>query len=169
MAKTSSKPTMMRFEPKAGWTEATTAEVVSIHDHPRKEARIEPSVEPHAETRAETRFTSTESEQFSAEALVNLGESIQDVFDSLQINDPRLQAWNQVHAAIKLIGTKLQEKKALEDRIQALVQEVESVRNLASELVSSAYRSEQEVHETSRLRMQVAESLSDKLVAALKA
>jgi hypothetical protein len=68
-----------------------------------------------------------------------------------------------------LIGTKLQEKKALEDRIQALVHEVESVRNLASELVSSAYRSEQEVHETSRLRMQVAESLSDKLVAALKA
>ena len=161
MAKTSSKPTMMRFEPKAGWTEASTAEVVSIHDHPRKE----PSVEP----RIETRVDSAEVEQFSAEALVNLGESIQDVFDSLQINDPRLQAWNQVHAAIKLIGTKLQEKKALEDRIQALVHEVESVRNLASELVSSAYRSEQEVHETSRLRMQVAESLSDKLVAALKA
>ena len=157
MAKTSSKPTMMRFEPKAGWSEATTAEVVSIHDHPRKEARVEPRVEP------------TEVQQFSAEALVNLGESIQDVFDSLQINDPRLQAWSQVHAAIKLIGTKLQEKKALEDRIQALIQEVESVRNLASELVSSAYRSEQEVHETSRLRMQVAESLSDKLVAALKA
>ena len=134
MAKTSSKPTMMRFEPKAGWTEASTAEVVSIHDHPRKEARIEPSVEP----RIETRVDSAEVEQFSAEALVNLGESIQ-------------------------------EKKALEDRIQALVHEVESVRNLASELVSSAYRSEQEVHETSRLRMQVAESLSDKLVAALKA
>lgn len=107
MAKTSSKPTMMRFEPKAGWTEASTAEVVSIHDHPRKEVRIEPSVEP----RTETRVDSAEVEQFSAEALVNLGESIQDVFDSLQINDPRLQAWNQVHAAIKLIGTKLQEKK----------------------------------------------------------
>ena len=40
MAKTSSKPTMMRFEPKAGWSEATTAEVVSIHDHPRKEANL---------------------------------------------------------------------------------------------------------------------------------
>jgi len=91
---------MMRFEPKAGWSEATTAEVVSIHDHPRKEARVEPRVEP------------TEVQQFSAEALVNLGESIQDVFDSLQINDPRLQAWSQVHAAIKLIGTKLQEKKS---------------------------------------------------------
>jgi hypothetical protein len=157
MAKTSPKPTMMRFEPKAGWTEATTAEVVSIHDHPRKEVRVEPRVE------------HTEVQQFSSEALMNLGESIQDVFDSLQINDPRLQAWSQVHTAIKLIGTKLQEKKALEERIQALIQEVESVRNLASELVSSAYRSEQEVHETSRLRMQIAESLSDKLVAALKA
>ena len=157
MAKTSSKPTMMRFEPKAGWTEAATAEVVSLHDHARKEIRVEPRVE------------DTEVQQFSSEALMNLGESIQDVFDSLQINDPRLQAWSQVHTAIKLIGTKLQEKKALEERIQALILEVESVRNLASELVSSAYRSEQEVHETLRLRMQIAESLSDKLVAALKA
>ena len=157
MAKTSSKPTMMRFEPKAGWTEAATAEVVSLHDHARKEIRVEPHVE------------NTEVQQFSSEALMNLGESIQDVFDSLQINDPRLQAWSQVHTAIKLIGTKLQEKKTLEERIQALILEVESVRNLASELVSSAYRSEQEVHETSRLRMQIAELLSEKLVAALKA
>lgn len=156
MAKTSSKPSMMRFEPKAGWSEAATADVVSIADHPRMESRVEPRVEP------------IEAEQYSAEALVNLGESIQDVFDSLKINDPRLQAWTQVHAAIKLIGTKLQEKKALEDRILALGKEIESVRNLASELVSSAYRSEQEVHETSKLRLQIAESLSDKLVSALK-
>jgi len=107
MAKASSKPTMMRFEPKSGWSEAEaspTAEVVSITDHPRMEARIEPRVEP------------IDDENYSAEALVALGESIQDVFDSLQINDPRLQAWTQVHAAIKLIGTKLQEKKALEAR-----------------------------------------------------
>ena len=111
MGKASSKPTMMRFEPKSGWSEADTAptaEVVSITDHPRMEARIEPRVEP------------LEDDAYSAEALVALGESIQDVFDSLQINDPRLQAWTQVHAAIKLIGTKLQEKKALEDRIVAL-------------------------------------------------
>lgn len=159
MRKTSSKPAMMRFEPSAGWTEATTAEVVSITDHPRMETRVEPRVEPIEENDAGT---------YSAEALVNLGESIQDVFDSLQINDPRLQAWTQVHAAIKLIGTKLQERKALEERILALGKEIESVRHLASELVSSAYRSEQEVHETSKLRMQIAESLSDKLVAALK-
>ncbi len=159
MAKASSKPTMMRFEPKSGWSEADaapTAEVVSITDHPRMEARVEPRVEP------------LEDDSYSAEALVALGESIQDVFDSLQINDPRLQAWTQVHAAIKLIGTKLQEKKALEARILALGKEVESVRNLASELVVSACRSEQEVHETSKLRLQIAESLSDKLVSALK-
>ena len=158
MRKASSKPSMMRFEPNAGWTEATTAEVVSITDHPRMENRVEPRVE-----------LPGEDGSFSAEALVNLGESIQDVFDSLQINDPRLQAWTQVHAAIKLIGTKLQERKALEERIVALGKEIESVRDLASELVSSAYRSEQEVHETSKLRMQIAESLSDKLVSALKA
>ncbi len=159
MGKASSKPTMMRFEPKTGWSEAEaaqTAEVLSITDHPRMEARIEPSVTPADPT------------SYSAEALVNLGESIQDVFDSLQINDPRLQAWTQVHAAIKLIGTKLQEKKALEERIIALGKEIESVRHLASELVVSAYRSEQEVHETSKLRLQIAESLSDKLVSALK-
>ena len=160
MRKTSSKPAMMRFEPSAGWTEATTAEVVSITDHPRMETRVEPRVEPIEED--------SDAVAYSAEALVNLGESIQDVFDSLQINDPRLQAWTQVHAAIKLIGTKLQERKALEERIIALGKEIESVRHLASELVSSAYRSEQEVHETSKLRMQIAESLSDKLVAALK-
>jgi len=103
MAKASSKPTMMRFEPKTGWSEADaspTADVVSITDHPRMESRIEPRVE------------SIEDDNYSAEALVALGESIQDVFDSLQINDPRLQAWTQVHAAIKLIGTKLQEKKS---------------------------------------------------------
>lgn len=159
MAKASSKPTMMRFEPKSGWSEAegsTTAEVVSITDHPRMEARVEPHVEPIQEA------------QYSAEALVNLGESIQDVFDSLQINDPRLQAWTQVHAAIKLIGTKLQEKRALEERLASIGKEIESVRNLASELVASAYRNEQEVHETSKLRLQIAESLSDKLVSALK-
>ena len=157
MRKTSSKPSMMRFEPEAGWSEAATADVVSITDHPRMESRVEPRVE-----------LQNEDGSFSPEALVNLGESIQDVFDSLQINDPRLQAWTQVHAAIKLIGTKLQERKALEERIVALGKEIESVRDLASELVSSAYRSEQEVHETSKLRMQIAESLSDKLVSALK-
>lgn len=94
---------------------------------------------------------------------------MQEVFDSLKISDPRLQAWTQVHAAIRLIGGKLQEKKALQERVAALETEIEGVRSLAAELVSNAYRSEQEIHETSKLRMQIAESLSEKLTAALKA
>jgi hypothetical protein len=34
--------------------------------------------------------------------------------------------------------------------------------------VGNAYRSEQEIHETSKLRMQIAEELSQKLTVALK-
>ena len=90
------------------------------------------------------------------------------VFDSLKINDPRLQAWTQVHAAIRLIGGKIQEQKTLRARIEALDSEIEGVRSLASELVSNAYRGEQEVHETSKLRMQIAESLHEKLLSTLK-
>jgi len=93
---------------------------------------------------------------------------MQEVFESLKISDPRLQAWTQVNAAIRLISGKLQEKKALEEKISTLQIEIEGVRNLAAELVSNAYRSEQEIHETSKLRMQIAESLSEKLSSALK-
>lgn len=144
------KPTMKRFEPKSGWSDAS-APVVSISEYLKSDAQVKPS-----------------DEQLSADALVNLGESIQDVFNSLKINDPRLQAWTQVHAAIRLIGGKLQEKKSLENRINELQMEIEGVRTLASELVMGAYQSELEVHATSKLRVQIAESLNDKLIHALK-
>jgi hypothetical protein len=150
MGKSSAKPTMMRFEPKSGWSDAG-GQVISINDHLKPEDKLK-----------------IDSEPLSAEALVNLGESMQDVFDSLKINDPRLQAWTQVHAAIRLIGGKIQEQKTLRARIEALDSEIEGVRSLASELVSNAYRGEQEVHETSKLRMQIAESLHDKLISTLK-
>ncbi len=154
MGKSSAKPTMMRFEPKSGWSDAG-GQVISINDHLKPEDKPEDKLK-------------IDSEPLSAEALVNLGESMQDVFDSLKINDPRLQAWTQVHAAIRLIGGKLQEKKSLQERLAAIDLEIEGVRNLASELVGNAYRSEQELHETSRLRMQIAESLHEKLSSALK-
>ncbi len=93
---------------------------------------------------------------------------MQEVFDSLKISDPRLQAWTQVHAAIRLISGKLDEKRSLQQRIAALESEIEGVRRLAAELVTNAYRSEQEIHETSKLRMQIAEALSEKLTSALK-
>ncbi len=156
MAKSSAKPTMMRFEPQSGWSDAT-GQVISINE------RLNP------ETGAEDNVAMTGIDKLPTEALVDIGESMQEVFDSLKISDPRLQAWTQVHAAIRLISGKLQEKKALQERVAALETEIEGVRSLAAELVSNAYRSEQEIHETSKLRMQIAESLSEKLTAALKA
>ena len=150
MSNTVKKPSMKRFEPKSGWTDAS-APVVSISEYIKSDKQAP-----------------RDEEQLSADALVNLGESIQDVFNSLKINDPRLQAWTQVHAAIRLIGGKLQEKKLLEERIAELKMEIEGVRTLASELVIGAYQSELEVHATSKLRVQIAESLNEKLINALK-
>jgi hypothetical protein len=158
MGKSSAKPTMMRFEPQSGWSDAG-GQVISINDHLKLEDKPEDNPEDKLKI---------DSEPLSAEALVNLGESMQDVFDSLKINDPRLQAWTQVHAAIRLISGKIQEQNTLRARIEALDSEIEGVRSLASELVSNAYRGEQEVHETSKLRMQIAESLHDKLISTLK-
>lgn len=154
MGKSKAKPTMMRFEPETGWSDAG-GQVISINDRLKPDEKTPDNA-------------AISAEPLSAEALVDLGESMQDVFDSLKINDPRLQAWTQVHAAIRLIGGKIQEQKALRARIEALDSEIEGVRSLASELVASAYRGEQEVHETSKLRMQIAESLHDKLVSTLK-
>ncbi len=155
MAKSSAKPTMMRFEPQSGWSDAT-GQVISINERLNTDAS------------AADNLPATGIDTLPTEALVDIGESMQEVFESLKISDPRLQAWTQVHAAIRLISGKLQEKKALQERIAALEQEIEGVRSLAAELVSNAYRSEQEIHETSKLRMQIAESLSEKLTAALK-
>ncbi len=156
MAKSSAKPTMMRFEPQSGWSDAT-GQVISINERLNTDAS------------AADNLPATGIDTLPTEALVDIGESMQEVFESLKISDPRLQAWTQVHAAIRLISGKLQEKKALQERIAALEQEIEGVRSLAAELVSNAYRSEQEIHETSKLRMQIAESLSEKLTTALKA
>jgi hypothetical protein len=145
---------MMRFEPESGWAEAS-GQVISIKDHLKSDNAVMDSAEPSVE-------------KLPMQALVDIGDSMQDVFESLKISDPRLMAWTQVNAAIRLISGKLQEKQALEDKIRSLESEIEGVRSLAAELVSNAYRSEQEIHETSKLRMQIAESLSEKLSAALK-
>jgi len=156
MAKSSAKPAMMRFEPQSGWSDAT-GQVISINE------RINP------EASAADNASETGIDKLPTHALVDIGESMQEVFESLKISDPRLQAWTQVHAAIRLISGKLEEKKTLQERITALEMEIEGVRSLAAELVSNAYRSEQEIHETSKLRMQIAESLNEKLTSALKA
>ena len=156
MAKRSEKPAMMRFEPQSGWSEAS-GQVISINE------RIREVPDTSADSADQSAL-----EAIPSDALVDIGESMQEVFESLKISDPRLQAWTQVNAAIRLISGKLQERKTLPERIATLETEIEGVRSLAAELVGNAYRSEQEIHETSKLRMQIAEELSEKLTVALK-
>jgi hypothetical protein len=156
MAKRSEKPAMMRFEPQSGWSEAS-GQVISINE------RIREVPDPSTDSADQSTL-----EAIPSDALVDIGESMQEVFESLKISDPRLQAWTQVNAAIRLISGKLQERKTLQERIATLETEIEGVRSLAAELVGNAYRSEQEIHETSKLRMQIAEELSQKLTVALK-
>lgn len=166
MGKPSAKPTMMRFEPKSGWTEAA-ADIISINDRARMDEKAATLSDPSSELSSEDN-PAYAVDHLATDILVDIGESMQDVFDSLKISDPRLQAWTQVHAAIRLISGKLEEKKGLQDRIAALDAEIDGVRKLAAELVANAYRNEQEIHQTSKLRMQIAESLSEKLSSALK-
>ena len=150
MTDQAAKPTMMRFEPDMGWS-AAAAPVVPDENPEEKQARP-PQI----------------MEGMTPDALLNIGESMQDVFENLKINDQRLQGWSQVHAALRLLGAKLQERKTLLDRLAALDEEIDGVRGLAMEVVKNAHQSEQEVHETAKLRMQIAESLNEKLGAVLK-
>jgi DNA repair ATPase RecN len=166
MGKPSAKPMMMRFEPKSGWSEAA-ADIISINDRVRMDGKPDAPLDPISTVSGQANFAQA-VDNLPTEALMEIGESMQEVFDSLKISDPRLQAWTQVHAAIRLISGKLDERKSLQERITALDTEIEGVRMLAAELVATAYRSEQEIHETSKLRMQIAESLSEKLASALK-
>lgn len=144
------KPSMKRFEPDSGWSEAG-GPVIAINEYIKKDDKPEES-----------------GQSLSAEDLINLGESMQDVFNNLIITDPCLQAWTQVHAAIRLLGSKLEEKHALEAKLASSKIEIEEIRALASELVVNAHRSEIEAHATSKLRVQIAESLNEKLIKALK-
>lgn len=166
MGQPSAKPTMMRFEPNSGWSEAA-ADIISINDRVRMDDKPDAQKDSLAALSLEN-ISSAAADNLPTDALIAIGESMQEVFDSLKISDPRLQAWTQVHAAIRLISGKLEEKKSLQQRITALDAEIDGVRRLAAELVANAYRSEQEIHETSKLRMQIAGVLSDKLTSALK-
>ncbi len=140
------KPTMKRFEPGEGWTDSM-APVVSINDYAK---------------------TQSHKEELPADALSSLGDSIQDVFQSLKISDPELSCWSDVDLAIKEVGLKLQEKKQLEARLLELESEIHQSSNLAAELVNVAYQKEMEIHATSRMRLEIAGLLNQRLSNALK-
>ncbi len=140
------KPTMKRFEPGEGWTDSM-APVVSINDYAK---------------------TQSQKEELPSDALSSLGDSIQDVFQSLKISDPELSCWSDVDLAIKEVGLKLQEKKQLEARLLELESEIHQSSNLAAELVNVAYQKEMEIHATSRMRLEIAGLLNQRLSNALK-
>jgi vacuolar-type H+-ATPase subunit I/STV1 len=155
MSKPSPKLVMMRFDPRGGWVKPSDEAV-----------QVEPSVQ--AEEPAAALPQPDAPAKFLAQSITELGDSIVDVFNSLKLEDPRLQTWEQVNSAIRRMSDKLTEQKLLEERLVSVKAEIAGLRSLASELVDSAYQNEVEVHATSKVRVQVAESLNKKITAALK-
>jgi hypothetical protein len=153
MSNPSPKLVMMRFDPRGGWVKPSDEEFhVQGSDLP---------------ARAATAIVETPA-KFSAESLTELGNSIVDVFNTLKIEDPRLQVWGQVNSAIQRMSDKLTEQQLLEDRLVSIKAEIEGLRSLATEMVGSAYQNEVDVHATSKVRVQIAESLNKKITKALK-
>ena len=151
MSNAATKPAMKRFEPDSGWSDAVTPLMLVNEHHSPNNNKI-----------------TTQSEALSADALSNLGDSIQDVFSSLKISDTRLESWSDVDLAIRSIGVKLKEKKLLEHRLVELKLEIEEASTAAALLVNGAYKREMEIHATSKLRLEIAEMLNQKLANALK-
>jgi hypothetical protein len=153
MSNQTPKLVMMRFDPRGGWVKPSDEKVQVEGDDVSLRTKPSPLEAPA---------------KFSAQAITELGESIADVFNSLKLEDPRLQAWDQVNSAIRQISDKLTEQKLLEDRLLSVKAEIIGLRSLATELVDSAYQNEVEVHATSKVRVQVAESLNKQITSALK-
>jgi hypothetical protein len=151
MSNAGNKPAMKRFEPDSGWSDAVTP-LMLVNEH-------------HS---PDNNKNATQSEALSADALSNLGESIQDVFSSLKISDTRLESWSDVDLAIRSIGVKLKEKKLLEHRLVELKLEIEEASSAASLLVKDAYKREMEINAISKLRLEIAEMLNQNLGNALK-
>ena len=151
MSNAATKPAMKRFEPDSGWSDAVNPLMLVNEHHLPNNNKI-----------------TTQSKALSADALSNLGDSIQDVFSSLKISDTRLESWSDVDLAIRSIGVKLKEKKLLEHRLVELKLEIEEVSSAAALLVNDAYKREMEIHATSKLRLEIAEMLNQKLANALK-
>jgi len=156
MSNPSPKLVMMRFDPRGGWVKPSDQEV-SV-----QETDVTPAAPSASAVALEIPAKST------AQSIAELGDSIVEVFNSLKLEDPRLQAWDQVNSAIRRMSDKITEQKLLEERLVSIKAEIAGLRSLASELVDSAYQNEVEVHATSKVRVQVAESLNKKISNALK-
>lgn len=148
---------MMRFDPKTGWVKPSEEHTEMYFDEVKK-ASINIQDAPH--------FSVTKTP--TSENLAELGASIVQVFNSLKLEDPRLEIWDQVNATIEKIAAKVNEKKLLEQQLYEVGIDIENLSNLASEFVSHAYQNELEIHATSKVRLQIAESVHHRLKNALK-
>lgn len=167
MTSKNSKLVMMRFDPRGGWVQPSEEEVImddaaGIAPAKAKPVEVKPAQDKPADVSVST------SASVSTDVLSELGDSIVDTFNTLKLDDPRLQVWNQVKSTIGRIADKRDEQKLLEQRLQTVKLEIQGLRSLTSELVNFAYQSEVEIHATSKVRVQVAESLNQKIRKALE-
>ena len=167
MTTKNSKLVMMRFDPRGGWVQPSEEEVImddaaGIAPAKAKPVEVKPAQDKPADVSVST------SASVSTDVLSELGDSIVDTFNTLKLDDPRLQVWSQVKSTIGRIADKRDEQKLLEQRLQTVKLEIQGLRSLTSELVNFAYQSEVEIHATSKVRVQVAESLNQKIRKALE-
>lgn len=167
MTSKNSKLVMMRFDPRGGWVQPSEEEVImddaaGIAPAKAKPVEVKPAQDKPADVSVST------SASVSTDVLSELGDSIVDTFNTLKLDDPRLQVWSQVKSTIGRIADKRDEQKLLEQRLQTVKLEIQGLRSLTSELVNFAYQSEVEIHATSKVRVQVAESLNQKIRKALE-
>lgn len=148
---------MMRFDPRTGWVKPSEEHMDMCTDDLQK------TTDPNREVPL---FSTAKTP--AAENLALLGASIVDVFHSLKLEDPRLEIWDQVNATIEKIAEKVDEQKMLAQQLYEVGIDIENLRNLASEFVSHAYQNELEIHATSKVRLQIAESLQQRIKNALK-
>jgi len=166
MTQQNSKLVMMRFDPRAGWVKPSDEQIQFDEESPALPASTQEDA--LRARKAEAVKAPDASAHPAAESLTELGASILEVFNSLKLEDPRLAAWDQVNAAIARISDKMNEQKELEKRLHDLSIDIENLRNLASEFVNHAYQNEIEIHATSKIRVQIAESLNQRIKNALK-
>ncbi len=166
MTQQNSKLVMMRFDPRAGWVKPSDEQIQFDEESPALPVSTHEDAL-HAQKAEAVNATATGAHP-AAESLTELGASILEVFNSLKLEDPRLAAWDQVNAAIARISDKMNEQKELEKRLHDLSIDIENLRNLASEFVNHAYQNEIEIHATSKIRVQIAESLNQRIKNALK-
>jgi len=160
MSQQNPKLVMMRFDPRAGWVQPSEQRIEVDEEQA-------PSANP-APLLREAPPPSSAAKAPALESLTELGASIVEVFNSLKLDDPRLEIWTQVNASIEKISEKINEQKLLEQKLHEVAIDIENLRNLTAEFVNHAYQYEVEIHATSKVRVQVAESLNQRIKNALK-